>query len=36
MVKNLPSYAGDVDSSPGQGKKITHGAGKLSLCAANY
>ena len=33
MVKNLPSRAGDVGSIPGQGTKIPHAAGQLSLCA---
>ena len=31
MVKNLPSNAGDTDSIPGQGTKIPHATGKLSL-----
>ena len=35
VVKNPPSYAGDVDSIPDQGNKITHAVGKLSLCATN-
>ena len=35
VVKNPPSYAGDVDSTPDQGNKITHAVGKLSLCATN-
>ena len=33
MVKNLPYDAGDVGSIPGQGTKILHAAGQLSLCA---
>ena len=32
-VKNLPYNAGDVRSIPGQGTKIPHAAGQLSLCA---
>ena len=31
LVKNLPSNAGDMDSIPGQGTKIPHAAGQLSL-----
>ena len=34
VVKNLPSSAGDVGSIPGQGTKIPHTVGQLSLCAA--
>jgi len=34
VVKNLPSNAGDAGSIPGQGTKIRHAAGQLSLCAA--
>ena len=33
VVKNLPSSAGDVGSIPGQGTKIPHTVGQLSLCA---
>ena len=33
VVKNQPSNAGDVGSIPGQGTKIPHAAGQLSLCA---
>ena len=32
VVKNPPSNAGDVASIPGQGTKISHTAGQLSLC----
>ena len=31
---NLPSNAEDVGSIPGQGTKIPHTVGQLSLCAA--
>ena len=31
MVKNLPSSAGDKDLIPGQGIKILHAGGHLSL-----
>ena len=31
VVKNLPSNAGDVGSSPGRGTKIPHAKGQLSL-----
>ena len=31
MGKNLPSNAGDVGSMPGQGTKILHATGQLSL-----
>ena len=31
MVKNPPSNTGDVGSIPGQGAKIPHAAGQLSL-----
>ena len=31
MAKNPPSNAGDTDSIPGQGPKIPHATGKLSL-----
>ena len=31
VVKNLPSNAGDVGSTPGQGTKIPHATGHLSL-----
>ena len=31
VVKNLPCNAGDVGSIPGQGTKIPHAAGQLSL-----
>ena len=34
MVKNPPSNAGDAGSIPGQGTKIPHAAGQLSLHAA--
>ena len=34
MVKNLPSNAGDAGSILGQGTKILHAMGQLSLCAA--
>ena len=33
MVKNPPSNAGCVGSIPGQGTKIPHAEGQLSLCA---
>ena len=33
VVKNLPSNAGDAGSIPGQGTKIPHALGQLSLCA---
>ena len=33
MVKNLPYNAGDAGSTPGQGTKIPHAVGQLSLCA---
>ena len=33
VVKNLPCNAGDVGSIPGQGTKIPHDAGQLSLRA---
>ena len=33
MVENLPCNAGDVSSIPGQGTKIPHALGQLSLCA---
>ena len=33
MVKNLPSNAGDTGSTPGQGTKIAHATGQLSLRA---
>ena len=33
VVKNLPSSTGDAGSIPGQGAKIPHAAGQLSLCA---
>ena len=35
VVKNLLSNAGDTGSIPGQGTKIPHAMGKLSLSAAN-
>ena len=35
VVKNLLSNAGDTGSTPGQGTKIPHAMGKLSLNAAN-
>ena len=31
VVKNLPSNAGDVSLIPGQGTKIPHAAGQISL-----
>ena len=34
VVKTSPSNAGDVGSIPGQGTKIPHALGQLSLCAA--
>ena len=34
MVKNPPSNAGDAGSIPGQGTKIPHATGQLSLRAA--
>ena len=34
VVKNLPSNAGDVSSTPGQGPKIPPAAGQLSPCAS--
>ena len=34
VVKNPPSNAGDVGLILGQGTKIPHAAGQLSLCAA--
>ena len=34
MIRNLPSSAGDVGSIPGQGTKISHAEGQLSLCRA--
>ena len=33
LLKNLPYDAGDVGSIPGQGTKIPHAAGQLSLHA---
>ena len=33
MVKNPPSYAGNVDSIPGQGTKMPHDVGQLRPCA---
>ena len=33
VVKNPPCNAGDVSSIPGQGTKIPHASGQLSLCA---
>ena len=33
VVTNPPSNAGDLGSIPGQGTKIPHAAGQLSLCA---
>ena len=33
MVKNPPSNAGDAGSIPGQGTKIPHATGQLSLRA---
>ena len=33
VVKNPPSNVGDVRLIPGQGTKIPHGVGQLSLCA---
>ena len=34
MVKNPPSNVGDAGSIRGQGTKIPHAAGQLSLCPA--
>ena len=34
VVKNPPSNAGDVGSTPGGGTKIPHAMGQLSLCTA--
>ena len=34
MVKNLPSNVGDMGLIPGQGTKIPHALGQLSLCTA--
>ena len=34
MIKNLPSSAGDMGSSAGQGTKNPHATGRLCLCAA--
>ena len=34
VVKNLPSNAGDAGSIPGQGTKVPHVAGQLSLRTA--
>ena len=34
VVKNLPSSAGDVGSTPGWGTKVPHAWEHLSLCAA--
>ena len=34
MVKNLSCNAGDAGSIPGEGTKIPHAAGQLSLRAA--
>ena len=34
MVKNLPSNAGDTGLIPGQGTKIPHATGQLSLRVA--
>ena len=31
VVKNMPSNAGDTGSIPGQGTKIPHAVGQLSL-----
>ena len=31
MVKNLPSSARDMDLIPGQGTKVSHDSGQLSL-----
>ena len=33
VVKNLLSNAGNTGSIPGQGTKIPHATGQLSLCA---
>ena len=33
MVKNPPANAGDTGLIPGQGTKITHATGQLSLCS---
>ena len=32
VIRNSPSNAGDMGSIPGQGTKIPHAAGQLSLC----
>ena len=32
VIKNMPCNKGDVGSIPGQGTKIPHAAGQLSLC----
>ena len=34
MVKNLPCNAGDTGLIPGQGTRIPHAMGQLSLCTA--
>ena len=34
VVENPPANAGDTGSIPGQGTKIPHAAGQLSLCTA--
>ena len=34
MVRNPSCNAGDAGSIPGQGTKIPHAAGQISLCAA--
>ena len=34
VVRNTPSNAGDMGLIPGQGTKIPHASGQLSLCAA--
>ena len=35
VIKNLPSRAGGAGSISGQGAKIPHATGQLSLCAAS-
>ena len=34
MVKNPPSNAGDVSLIPGEGTKILHALGQISVCVA--
>ena len=33
VVKNMPSNAGNTGTIPGQGTKVPHAMGQLSLCA---